>query len=258
MLNLCVNARDAMPQGGVITVTTSIRLGVELQSRHHAAEPTRRYACLDVGDTGTGITPEVRARIFEPFFTTKQTNQGTGLGLAVVYGIATSHQGFIDLDSTVGAGSTFHVYLPLAGDVAVTAPSASNADFPSGTEALLVVDDESSLRTLLAATFTRKGYKVATAATGLEAIEIISDPSRPIDAVLLDLNMPGTNGVQVLKVIRVCRPDLRVLVISGHITPEVRTEFQQLNQRDFVQKPYRLDEIGRRLRKLLDEGSPKT
>ncbi len=255
VLNLCVNARDAMPQGGVITVTTGIRLGVELQARHHAAEPTRRYACLDVSDTGTGMTPEVRARIFEPFFTTKQTNQGTGLGLAVVYGIATSHQGFIDVDSTVGVGSTFHVYLPLAGDIAINTPAVSNADFPSGTESLLVVDDEGSLRTLLSATFTRKGYKVATAATGLEAIEIIGDTTRPIDAVLLDLNMPGTNGVQVLKVIRVCRPDLRVLVISGHITPEVRTEFQQLNQRDFVQKPYRLDEVGRRLRKLLDQGA---
>jgi DNA-binding response OmpR family regulator len=100
--------------------------------------------------------------------------------------------------------------------------------------------------------FTSKGYRVATAATGLEAIEIISDPRQPVDAVLLDLNMPGSNGVDVLKVIRACRPEVRVLVISGHITPEVRSEFQQLDQRVFVQKPYRLDDIGRRLRAVLD------
>ena len=252
VLNLCVNARDAMPQGGSITVATSVCSGAELQARHRSADPTRRYACLDVSDTGTGMTPEVRARIFEPFFTTKPANQGTGLGLAVVYGIATSHQGFLDVDSVMGSGSTFHVYLPLAADQTVAAPAAGSADFPSGSESLLVVDDETSLRTLLSAAFTRKGYRVATAATGLEAIEVISDTTRPLDAVLLDLNMPGTNGVQVLKVIRACRPNVPVLVVSGHITPDVRAEFQQLNQRDFVQKPYRLDEVGRRLRGLLD------
>jgi PAS domain S-box-containing protein len=253
LLNLVVNARDAMPQGGSITVTTGIRLGAELQSRHHAAEPARRYACLDVSDTGTGMTPEVRARIFEPFFTTKQANQGTGLGLAVVYGITSSHEGFIDVDSTLGVGSTFHVYLPLAVDVTLAAPTAGNAEFPSGTESLLVVDDETPLRTLLAAAFTRKGYRVSTAATGLEAIEIIGDSTRALDAVLLDLNMPGTNGVQVLKVIRACRPNLPVLVISGHITPEVRVEFQQLNQRELIEKPYRLDDVGRRLRTMFDK-----
>jgi nitrogen-specific signal transduction histidine kinase/ActR/RegA family two-component response regulator len=255
VLNLCVNARDAMPQGGSITVTTGMKLGAELQSRHHGAEPARRYATLDVSDTGTGMTPEVRARIFEPFFTTKAANQGTGLGLAVVYGIATSHQGFIDVDSTMGVGSTFHVYLPLAADTTMATPAASNSEFPSGTESILVVEDEGPLRTLLAAAFTRKGYRVTTAATGLEAIEVIGDLARPLDAVLLDLNMPGTNGVQVLKVIRACRPNLPVLVISGHITPDVRTEFQQLNQRDFVQKPYRLDEVGRRLRALFEKSA---
>jgi PAS domain S-box-containing protein len=255
ILNLCVNARDAMPHGGVITVTTSVRLGAELQSRHYSAEPARRYACLEINDTGSGIPPEVCARIFEPFFTTKQPNHGTGLGLAVVYGIATSHNGFIDVDSTVGIGSTFHVYLPLAGDVAVSAPSASSSDFPSGTESLLVVDDEGPLRMLLAAAFSRKGYRVTSAATGLEAIDLIGDMQRQLDAVLLDLNMPGSNGVQVLKVIRACRPNIPVLVISGHISPEVRTEFQQLNQRDFVQKPYRLDDIGRRLRKLFEQSA---
>mgnify|MGYP001369127811 CR=1 FL=1 len=252
VLNLCVNARDAMPQGGSITVATSICSGADLLRRYREADPTRRYACLDVTDTGTGMTPEVRARIFEPFFTTKPANQGTGLGLAVVYGIAASHQGFLDVDSTMGVGSTFHVYLPLAADQAVPSTAAGYADFPSGSESLLVVDDENSLRTLLSAAFTRKGYRVTTAATGLEAIEVISDPTRALDAVLLDLNMPGTNGVQVLKVIRACRPNLPVLVVSGHITAEVRAEFQQLNQRDFVQKPYRLDEVGRRLRGLFD------
>jgi CheY-like chemotaxis protein len=252
VLNLCVNARDAMPEGGTITVRTTVRPGSELAARHHSVDPARRYACLDVSDTGTGMTPEVRARIFEPFFTTKQANQGTGLGLAVVYGITTSHQGFIDVDSALGIGSTFHVYLPLANDVSITAPTAASSEFPSGTESLLVVDDETSLRTLLAAAFTRKGYSVATAATGLEAIEIINDPSRNLDAVLLDLNMPGTNGLQVLKVIREIRPKLPVLVISGHITPEVRVEFQNLNQRELIQKPYRLDDVGRRLRAIFD------
>ena len=116
-----------------------------------------------------------------------------------------------------------------------------------------MVDDETSLRTLLAATFTRKGYQVTTAATGLEAIEIIGDSARTLDAVLLDLNMPGTNGVQVLKVIRACRPNLPVLILSGHITPEVRVEFQNMNQRDLIQKPYRLDEVGRRLRAMFDK-----
>jgi len=252
VLNLCVNARDAMPEGGTITVRTTVRPGSELVSRHHNVDAARRYACLDVSDTGTGMTPEVRARIFEPFFTTKQANQGTGLGLAVVYGITTSHQGFIDVDSTVGVGSTFHVYLPLASDVSIAAPTAASFEFPSGTESLLVVDDETSLRTLLAAAFTRKGYSVITAATGLEAIEIINDPGRSLDAVLLDLNMPGTNGLQVLKVIREVRPKLPVLVISGHITPEVRVEFQNMNQRELIQKPYRLDDVGRRLRAIFD------
>ncbi|HWL15219.1 MAG TPA: ATP-binding protein, partial [Opitutus sp.] len=257
VLNLCVNARDAMPQGGAIAVSTSVKLGAELQSRHHAAEPARRYACLDVTDTGTGMTPEVRARIFEPFFTTKAAHKGTGLGLAVVYGIATSHQGFIDVDSTPGVGSTFHVYLPLATETSATAATGGSAEFPAGSESLLVVDDETSLRALLSAALTRKGYRVTTAATGLEAIETIGDTNQKLDAVLLDLNMPGTNGVQVLKVLRACRPDLPVLVISGHITPDVRTEFQQLNQREFLQKPYRLDEVGRRLRALLDQTAKK-
>jgi PAS domain S-box-containing protein len=251
VLNLCVNARDAMPQGGVITVSTGLRTGAELPAQAKA-DPDARYACLDVSDTGTGMTPEVRARLFEPFFTTKQESKGTGLGLAVVYGVVTSHKGFIDVESTLAVGSTFHVYLPLATGARVAAPIATSGEFPSGTESILVVDDESSLRNLLATAFTRKGYRVSTAATGLEAIEFVAIPGHTVDAVLLDFNMPGANGVEVLRVIRATRPGVPVLILSGNITAETRAEFEQLNQHDLIQKPYRLDDVGRRLRSLLD------
>jgi two-component system cell cycle sensor histidine kinase/response regulator CckA len=250
VLNLCVNARDAMPSGGTITLSTTIHPGATL--RHLDADPARGYACLAVADGGTGMTPEVRQRIFEPFFTTKHGNQGTGLGLAVVYGIVVAHNGFIDVESTPGVGSTFRVYLPLAETAAVVPVQAGPGDFPGGTESLLIVDDELSLRTLLASALSRKGYHTTMAASGLEAIELISDPSRQFDAVLLDLNMPGASGIDVLKIIRVCRPTLKVIVVSGHLTPQARGEFERLGQRTFVQKPYKLDELGRNLRGVLE------
>jgi PAS domain S-box-containing protein len=250
VLNLCVNARDAMPQGGTITLSTDTHAGASLP--HLNVDPAKRYARLRIADTGTGISPEVRARLFEPFFTTKPVNQGTGLGLAVVYGIVTAHHGCIDVESTLGVGSAFSAYLPLAENNSTPAALLAAPDaFPGGTEQLLIVDDEDPLRELLAAAFTQKGYRVATAASGLDAIAHVQDTSRPFDAVLLDLNMPGASGLDVLKIIRVCRPHLPVIVISGHITPEARKEFEALGQREFIQKPYRLDDIGRRLRSLL-------
>jgi PAS domain S-box-containing protein len=251
ILNLCVNARDALPSGGVITLGTTIVAGPTLAGRP-GADPARNFACLQVTDTGTGMTPEVRARLFEPFFTTKASNQGTGLGLAVVYGIATNHQGFIEVDSAPGSGSTFRVYLPLTEDVTLEAAPAVNTYFPGGSETLLIVDDELSLRRLLETAFTRKGYGVLTAGNGLEAIELIADPARAFDAVLLDLNMPGATGLEVFKVIKATRPGLHVLVLSGHLSPGIRAEFNQIGHTDFVQKPYTLDDLGRRVRSLLD------
>ncbi len=251
VLNLCVNARDAMLTGGVITLTTSTQPGSALLRL--GADPGRTYACLQVGDTGMGMNAEVRARIFEPFFTTKQGNQGTGLGLAVVYGIVVAHHGYIDVDSSPGSGSTFRVFLPLAENtVFVPAIVAQSEPFPGGNETILIVDDEESLRMLMHTALTRKGYRTLTAASGLDAIEIIGDAARAFDLVLLDLNMPGATGVEVLKILRICRPQVKVLVVSGHITPSARAEFELLGQRDFVQKPYRLDDLGRTLRRLLD------
>jgi len=249
VLNLCVNARDAMPSGGVLSVSTRRCSGRELPSPN--ADPKKNYACLRVGDTGVGMSPDVRNRIFEPFFTTKPINQGTGLGLAVVYGIVASHQGFIDVESTPGLGSTFRIYLPLAENTPLEVAAAESRDFPGGTESLLVVDDEDPLRQLLQLALTRKGYRVITACNGLEAIDFIANPDCVLDAVLLDLNMPGATGLEVLKVIRAIRPNLKVLVLSGHLTEESRSEIEQLGQNCFVPKPYTLDDLGRRLRLLL-------
>lgn len=251
LLNFCVNARDAMPQGGVITLATGTHTGASLARL--GADPARAYAGLAVGDTGMGMSPEVRARLFEPFFTTKPVNQGTGLGLAVVYGIVVAHQGFIEVDSTPGAGSTMSVYLPLA-ETAIVAPPAAAAGewFSAGSESILVVDDEVALRTLLANALEANGYRTCTAATGLEAIAMVSDSARALDAVFLDLNMPGTTGLEVLKVIRAVRPSLKVIVVSGHITPAVRLEVECPGQCVVALKPYKLDELSRQLRNLLD------
>lgn len=252
LLNLCVNARDAMASGGTITVSTELRHGSDL-ANITGVDPRKSYACLRVADTGTGITPAVRARLFEPFFTTKPGSQGTGLGLAVVYGIVTSHKGFIDVESTPGVGSTFMAGLPLAEEIISMPALITGGDFPGGTETVLVVDDEISLRHLLEATLISKGYRVVTAANGLDAIEYLGHPANPVDAVLLDLNMPGANGVDVFKVIRLGRPDIKVLILSGNLTREARLELQGLGQNNFIQKPYALDDVGRHLRALLDK-----
>jgi PAS domain S-box-containing protein len=250
VLNLCVNARDAMPSGGTITVSTSVVQGPEIDAFVGAAD--RAYACLRVADTGMGMTPEVKARIFEPFFTTKTGNQGTGIGLAVVHGIVANHRGHIQVESVPKVGSTFRVYLPLAESAATAKAVVATSPSPGGTESLLVVDDEDPLRSLLKIAFKRKGYRVTSAGDGLEAINLICDPACVIDAVLLDLNMPGANGLEVLKVINQRRPSVKVLVLTGHLSAEARAEFERLGQKDFISKPYTLDQLGRCLRRLLD------
>jgi PAS domain S-box-containing protein len=249
VLNLCVNARDAMPGGGTITLTTQRLEGAAVPGAMSRRHPC---ACLKVSDTGTGMPAHVRERIFEPFFTTKGVNKGTGLGLAVVYGIVASHEGCIDVESTVGQGTTFRVCLPFADALAPAAPSAAKTgEFPGGTESILVVDDEAPLRQLLETSLGRKGYTVTTAGDGMEAIDILGRGEKKFDVVLLDLNMPGATGIEVLKVLKITQPDAKVLVLTGHLTPEARTEFEQLGQHQFVRKPYTLDALGRQIRTLL-------
>jgi two-component system, cell cycle sensor histidine kinase and response regulator CckA len=248
VLNLCVNARDAMPTGGTITLTTQRLEGEAVPSGMPSRHPC---ACLKVSDTGTGMPPHVRERIFEPFFTTKGVNKGTGLGLAVVYGIVASHDGCIDVDSEVGKGSTFRVCLPFSAAAVQSPTAAKPTEFPGGTETVLIVDDEIALRQLLETSLSRKGYTVTTAGDGLEAIDILGRMDRKFDVVLLDLNMPGATGIEVLKVLRVTQPEAKVLILTGHLSPESRAEFEALGQKTFIRKPYTLDELGRQIRAIL-------
>lgn len=255
VMNLCVNARDAMPKGGRLTLATTVVPGDQIARL--GADPEQRYVCLRISDTGTGISAEARAHIFEPFFTTKQNSGGTGLGLSMVYGIVLNHHGVLDVESVSDMGTTFSVYLPASGEVTdpyAKAPSGKASEsLPRGTESLLVVEDEMSLSRLLRNVLESCGYRVHCVADGRAAVQFMEDRKNAIDAVLLDLNVPELDGLDVYRELKRLRPLARVLVVSGHITKEVRTELAKLGQRDFFAKPYRLEEICERLRLVLNE-----
>ena len=258
LVNLCVAPAAAMPDGGAITLATSHRVAGSALSNLGAAAD-RNYACLQATDQGTGMTAEVKARIFEPFFSTKPANQGTGLGLAVVYGIVASHHGFLEVDSTLNVGSTFRIYLPFAG-VTLAPPGRPPAAelFPrrQGVRSAPGRGRRGSpAQPLLKVAFVRKGYRVVSASDGLEAIDLICDPACTIDAaVLLDFNMPGATGLEVLKTIIV--PPPRAAGPGPERAPgprRVRVRIRAAGpEGDFVNKPYTLDDLGRRLRSLLD------
>ncbi len=252
IMNLCVNARDAMPDGGTLTLSLGRVSGHELA--RFGADPTLFYARLDVADTGVGMGPEVQARIFEPFFTTKQASGGTGLGLAVVYGIVSSHFGYIDVRSASGKGTTFSVFLPLTSARAgMPEMIAAIGEFPQGSESILVVEDETSLRRLLGDVLGQKGYRVTTAADGHEAIDLLASSSTSFDVMLLDYDLPAVDGLGVMKTALITRPGLKAIVVSGNLTTEVKAAFAAMGQKVFIDKPYRLEDVGRSIRRLLSE-----
>jgi PAS domain S-box-containing protein len=252
IMNLCVNARDAMPDGGRIAVSTSQVDGGAIARL--GGEAGRPYVCIKVSDTGCGMPAHVRARIFEPFFTTKQNSGGTGLGLAVVYGIILNHRGFLDVESVEGQGSTFGVYLPMETPKTaqgVDAGAGAPSDFPCGKETIFVVEDESSLRELLRTILEPRGYRVITASDGARAVDVLLSEPGSIDVVLLDLNLPQLNGLDVYKTLCRLRPEAKVIIISGNITPDTRRELNTHGKPEFLPKPYQIEELGRRLRTVL-------
>ncbi len=252
LINLCVNARDAMPNGGILTLSTRLVGRDELIRRGILND--RNYVEITVADTGTGIPPEVLHRIFEPFFTTKEKGRGTGLGLAVVDGIISRHHGYIDVSSTVQVGTTFRIILPTAEQSFVAGSESQTAvksRFPG--KRILIVDDEASLRMLLHSLLEENQYCVEEAVNGVEAIRRIEKDKVRFDCVLLDYNMGGLNGLETFLRLRQLDPTMPFIVMSGYLTMEIRQCFINYGQKYFLNKPYNLGSILQALDEVFTE-----
>ncbi len=253
LLNLSVNARDAMPKGGRLTIEThNIDLD-ETYTRTHADSCGGPHVLLSVTDTGGGMPPEVQARAFEPFFTTKGLGQGTGLGLATVFGIVTQSGGHIAIESEVSVGSTFKVYLPKVEQQPERLNSPSrNVTRRRGTETVLFAEDEAGVRQLMSRILARSGYLVLEAADGNEAVRIAAAHCGPIHLLITDVVMPGASGLDVSNQIAMRHPEARVLFISGH-TDDAVIRHDVLRERvNFLQKPFSPSDLERKVREILD------
>ncbi len=252
LLNLVVNARDAMPGGGQITVIT----GVTASATPPDGLPLGRYVWIRIDDTGAGIAPELVPRIFEPFFTTKEMGKGTGLGLATVYGITRQHQGWVDVASVPGSGSSFCCYLP-AVEGLVTAPPApapAREESPRGSETILVAEDEPALRKIVTRLLVRLGYSVLQAGSGAEAVALWKQHEPAISLLLTDMVMPGgMSGRALAAALRADRPGLRVIYTSGFTRDDESPEEPLIEGVNFIPKPYRPQILGKLVRARLDD-----
>ena len=254
LLNLVVNARDAMPKGGRLKITTSVEtIGSEAAQLNPEATPGR-YVCLAVSDNGCGITPEDLPCIFDPFFTTKEVGKGTGLGLATVYGVVKQHHGWLDVSSKVGRGTTFRIYLPVApdGQTEQTAPPGT-VEMPNGNEVVLVVEDDSAVRLLVSNCLQRRGYTVLSAVSGVAALEVWKEHKDRIQLLLTDMVMPdGMMGSELAERLQKEKPKLKVIYSSGYSAEVVgkgHTFFEGIN---FLQKPYPPLKLAQTVRACLD------
>jgi two-component system, cell cycle sensor histidine kinase and response regulator CckA len=264
IVNLALNARDAMPDGGTLMVTVREAVVTEnVVAADGAAIPAGRYALLVVEDSGVGMGPAIQARAFEPFFTTKPVGEGTGLGLAAVYGIMTQNQGYIALSSEPGRGTTFTLYLPVfAGRGPVdrrraAPPPLGNAP-PTGST-VLVVDDEPHVLSVAARSLERAGFHVLRASDGRSALELV-DGHGPPDLVLTDLMMPGMGGVELARRLKEVWPALPVLYMSGYSAEDLRREGVTGVERELLHKPFTPDSLVARVTATLSQvaggGSP--
>ncbi len=255
LVNLAVNARDAMPGGGTLRIST----GGEHRASPAVEEPPgttkpRAFVRLSVSDTGTGISPEIRAKIFEPFFTTKDVGKGTGLGLATAFGIVQQHQGWIEVESEVGRGTTFHIYLPRL----ETAPLAAATETPAMPargrgELVLLVEDEPSVQEMGLRALSRYGYRVLTAANGPAAREVWAGHHAEIDLLLTDMIMPeGISGTQLARQFQTDKPSLKVVYTSGYNAQIAGKELKLTDGINFLAKPYEIERLFRTVRTALD------
>ena len=257
LLNLAVNARDAMPHGGTLTIDTSQVLPHEVWGPEHDSRTTRTYVRLRVHDTGTGIDPATKTKIFEPFFTTKPPGRGTGLGLSTVYGIVHQSGGTISVESAVGQGTTMTVFLPEVVQPHIALPPASAAtEHKTGTEIILLVEDEPSVRLLTQHILRTHGYTVHEAEDGFQALDLIRRNTLHIDLLITDLVMPGMNGKELAMRLRGHFGDLKVLYMSGYSDNPPVTGAESQGPTTFLQKPFSPEDLIRLVREILHSVSP--
>jgi len=257
VMNLCVNARDAMPEGGVLTIEASNVVLNENYSADHIAVQKGDYVLLTVSDTGSGMAPEVQSRLFEPFFTTKEMGKGTGLGLSTVYGIVKQSEGYVFCHSEVGKGTTFKIYLPRAsGKPQNLRPGPETATKPvRGTEVIMLVEDDETVRRLAAAILESGGYSVIPAGNGEEALENLSVLRKPVDLLVTDVVMPGMDGAEVARRVRKQCPFVGVLYISGYTQDAIVHDGVLDPGVEFIQKPFDGTALLNKVRAIID--SPK-
>jgi len=253
LLNLCVNARDAMPQGGSITLNAE---NVDIDQHFASMNPGAQlgpHVALRAADTGSGMPPEVLEKIFDPFFTTKEVGKGTGLGLATVIGIIKSHGGFLTVQSEVGVGTTFSVFLPAAQDANAEVQQREETPVAGGRgELVLVVDDEPPIREALVRTLTANGYRAYTAEDGSDALALYFQRRDEIALVLTDIAMAQMDGVELVRSLRKVDPGVRVIVSSGHFQKENIVVLEGLGVKMFLDKPYTAEKLLRSVRSVLD------
>ena len=254
LINLCVNARDAMPQGGKITIETgNVFIDREYRKQHPWAKPGQ-FVLLSVSDTGVGIPPETIEHIFEPFFTTKDVGEGTGLGLATVYGIVKQHDGMIDVHSEIDRGAVFQIYFPAVEDTAhEIEEKRKEVGVSRGNETILLAEDEEQVRELVMKVLEYAGYRVIVARNGEEAIEQFKKHADRIDMALLDVMMPIKSGRAACDAIRALNPNLPVLFSSGYSRQHLEAEFQPQEKIQLIQKPVSPNELLKKLREMLDQ-----
>jgi CheY-like chemotaxis protein len=258
LVNLAVNARDAMPSGGTLTIATSL-LAIDNEPQAPVRSETGSSVVLSVIDTGTGIDAVTQARIFEPFFTTKGAGKGTGLGLSTVYGIVQQSGGQIICRSELGRGTEFRVYLPMSLEAASPAAIAEQGrGIVRGNETILLVEDDDAVRVLTRRLLTKHGYTVLTADSGPDALHLSDDYAGAVHLLMTDMVMPEMSGIEVAREIQSRRPDVRVLLMSGYTDDEILRRGIHEPNLAFLQKPFTAEELGRAVRDVLDGDDPGT
>jgi CheY-like chemotaxis protein len=255
LMNLAANSRDAMPQGGRFTIQTSdVRLDEQYADRKRAVIPTGRYVVLTVSDTGAGIPAEHLSHVFEPFYTTKSSGNGTGLGLATVYGIVKQNHGFVWVYSEEGMGTIFKIHLPCVEDHPATATMQNQVGeaVMRGTETLLLVEDEEALRRAEVEFLRLRGYNVLEARDGADALRVSKSHSSTIHLTVTDVVMPHMSGGQLAKELGTLRPETRVLFVSGYAGQTVVDHKVVDVENNFLQKPFTLRQLASKVRKVLE------